>query len=252
MSNPDIPKFTMQASETKLSCTDSLWNENKGTNFKTNHWVSHTVAFQSSQTAGPRTALDNINMSPFETANKMMDLGHPHRWLKSLSKWKADVELPYRQTRLPQPELSSQPQQHVSPNHVCPNQDKTPEPKELQVWASVCSKYRYWSDMVGPCHSMLQTRPHVCKGRALSFVTHTSHIGAKQNSRSQLLSFSLFSLIFWQDPGLASSWSDRLYLSFNGTSRGMQMCVPRGAWRDCSKEILQETTLWLSFSVNRK
>lgn len=114
MSCPEIPKFTMQAPETKLSGTDLLWNENKGTNFKTNHWVSHTVAFQSSQTAGPRTALDNINMSPFETANKMMDLGHPHRWLKSLRKWKADVELPYRQTRLPQPELSSQPQQHVS------------------------------------------------------------------------------------------------------------------------------------------
>lgn len=71
------------------------------------------VAFQSNQTAGPRTTLvkyrrdDNIKMSPLETANEMMDLAHSHPLLKNLSKQKADVELPDRQTRLPQPGLSS-------------------------------------------------------------------------------------------------------------------------------------------------
>lgn len=217
MSYPEIPKFMTQFLETKLSGTDSLWNENKGTNFKTNHWVFHMVAFQSSRTA------DNIKMSPFETAKKMLDLGHPHRWLKSLSKRKADVELPHRQTRFPQPELSSQSQQHVGTLSKTSQDTRTQgapglnfmkwheKNQNTQHTSQVQRVGEFISCMVystnksardGPCYPMLQARPHVCKGRALSFVTHTSHIGAKQNLQSQLLSFSLFSFIFWQDLGL--------------------------------------------------
>ena len=51
-----------------------------------------TAVFQSNQTVEPRTKLikyrrsDKVDMSPFETTHKIMDLGHRHWWLKDLSK----------------------------------------------------------------------------------------------------------------------------------------------------------------------